>query len=231
MENIKYLSKNKIPLSIATVLHSRNIDRFDKFIALIKKIKPVTWLISPIIPSGRGQFNNEIKESYTYYNRSFWQKIVKKCNAAKVNVKLIDLPFNMQAKRSLDYFECGAALSFCEINADGQVSPCTLCRTCMPPSAIQFDSLKTKTIKQIWNDSAFNKFRAFMTQGCEGCKAFVKCNKCIAQSFAYFKNGYSPAPYCISNPLIKLKKKKVYIKQLKIYSGINTDEIHKACKI
>ncbi len=203
-----------MPLSIATVIHSKNINNFARFVKLIKTINPTSWFISPILPSGRGVANITIKEDYGHYGRSFWQKIVKKCNSSKINVKLVDLPFNMQEKASIDYYECGASLSFCEINADGQVSPCTLCRTCIPKRAMRFESLKSSSLKGIWNGSAFKKFRKLMTRGCEGCQAFSKCNKCIAQSFSYFENGISPTPYCLTNPAIKLKNKATYVKKL-----------------
>lgn len=214
MENIKRLKQNKIPLSIATAIHSKNINNFDKFVKLIKSINPVSWFISPILPSGRGVANRIIKEDYRYYKKSFWHGLVKKCNSSKINVKLIDLPFNMQKKTGIDYYECGASLSFCEINADGQVSPCTLCRTCIPKRAMRFESLKDKSLKEIWNGQVFRKFRKLMTEGCNGCQAFSKCNKCIAQSFSYFKNGTSPTPYCLTNPVIGLKERAAYTKKL-----------------
>lgn len=214
MENIWRLKQNKIPLSIATAIHSKNINNFDKFVKLIKGISPISWFISPILPSGRGIANKIIKENYGYYKKSFWQRIIRKCNSAEINVKLIDLPFNMQEKAGIDYYECGASLSFCEINADGQVSPCTLCRTCIPKKAMNFESLKDKSLKEIWDGPAFREFRKLMTKGCDGCQAFSKCNKCIAQSFSYFKDGISPTPYCLTNPAIRLKNRPAYTRKL-----------------
>lgn len=199
VNNILAFKKNKLPLTIATVLHKGNIEKFDQFIDLIRRINPVSWFISPIIPSGRGNFSNNIKADYYYYNKEFWIDLVKKCNRHKINVKLIDVPFDAQSIKSIDYYACGAGLSFCEINSDGIMSPCTLCRTCIPSYLMKFESLKNKTLEEIWNGAIFNKCRGFMQKGCTGCKAFSKCTKCIAQSFRYFKNGTSPTPYCIRN--------------------------------
>jgi len=194
------IAKNEnLPLTIATVIHSENIQHFDRFAKLIKKINPISWFISPIIPSGRGNTAQEMVTHYHYYKKSFWEKIVGQCTKENINVRLIDMPYDLKNKKSFDYYECGAALSFCEINADGTVAPCTLCRTIIPKEKITFENLREKSIKQIWDGEVFNHFRSFMTQGCAGCKAFSKCTKCIAQSFRYFGDGISPTPYCIEN--------------------------------
>ncbi len=215
LKNILFFKKNKIPLTIATVIHKKNITNFKEFVKLIKKIDPISWFICPILPSGRGNINTQIKEDYYYFDRDFWNNIVEECNKNRINVKLVDLPFDMKSESCIDYYECGGTLNFCEINSDGIVSPCTLARTIIPGQYIKFESLKEKSLKEIWNGKAFNKFRSYMTLGCEGCKAFDKCYKCIPQSFRYFKNGSSPTPYCIRNAKnLNLKMADYYKKEL-----------------
>jgi len=214
LKNIMTLKKNHIPITIATVIHSENIKNFEKFVKLIKKIDPTSWYISPVIPSGRGETNEKIKSDYQFYEKSFWKNIIKICNKNRINVRLIDLPFNMRDTDAQDYYECGATLNFCEINADGKTSPCTLARVMIPKTAIDFENLKYKNLKGIWSGKPFNKFRGYMTKNCEGCAAFKKCTKCIAQSFKYFGKGECPTPYCISNPNIKLKNRDKYKKIL-----------------
>ncbi|MDP1695099.1 MAG: radical SAM protein [Candidatus Woesearchaeota archaeon] len=199
LQTIQIVKRENLPLTIATVLHSENIQYFDKFVKLIKEINPISWFISPIIPSGRGNTAQGMLKHYKYYQKSFWESIVNKCTQENINVKLIDMPYDLEHKKRLDYYECGAALSFCEINADGTVAPCTLCRTIIPKEKMTFENLREKSIDQIWKGDIFNQIRSFMTQGCTGCKAFSKCNKCIAQSFRYFGDGISPSPYCIEN--------------------------------
>ncbi len=220
LENILFFKKNNVPITIATVIHKENINKFDKFISLIKTINPISWYICPIMPSGRGNTNNLIKEDYYYYDKSFWQKIINDCAKERINVNLVDLPFDMNSKQSIDYYICGATISFCEINSDGKVSPCTLCRTIIPKDYINSDYLTKKTLKEIWNGNSFNKFRNFRNQGCDGCKAFEKCGKCVPQSFRYFKNGYSPTPYCIRNCENLGLKDKVYYKQELLKHGL-----------
>lgn len=216
MKIIKELKRNHMPLTIATVIHSSNIIKFDKFVNLIKDIKPISWFISPIIPSGRGNYADEMVKQYNYFDKSFWEQIVHKCRMQNINVNLVDLPYDMSGKNAMDYYECGATISFCEINADGKVSPCTLCRTCIPENKMKFENIKDKSLKYIWKGVTFNKFREFMTKGCKGCKTFLKCTKCIAQSFRYFENGTSPAPYCIKKGMnLGLQNLKSYQNKLK----------------
>ena len=220
MNNILYLKENKIPLTIATVIHKENIKEFHKFISLIKEINPISWFISPIMPSGRGNNNNKIKEDYYYYDKNFWNNLAIMCHKEKINVRFVDLPFDMHSNETIDYYECGATITFCEINSDGKISPCTLCRTIIPPEYSFSDSLKSNSLKEIWNGKQFQNFRQLKKVGCDGCKAFDKCGKCVPQSFRYFQNGYSPTPYCIRNcDNLNLKNKDDY-KQILSNQGI-----------
>jgi MoaA/NifB/PqqE/SkfB family radical SAM enzyme len=198
LENINYFKKNKIPLSIATVLHKENIKKMDKFQKLIKKINPLNWFVSPIIPIGRGESNKFISEFYEYFDTNFWESIVEKGKEKKIKVRLIDMPIEME-KKGLSSYSCAAAINFCEIHSDGTVSPCTLSRVIIPKEFMKFENIKEKSLQEIWDGKIFEEFRSYMNVGCEGCKVLSKCNKCVAQSFRYFGNGKSPTPFCVKN--------------------------------
>ncbi len=219
LNNILFFRKYNIPLTIASVLHKGNIQKIKKFQKLIKRINPISWFISPIIPLGRGDENKLLFESYEYFNVEFWNEINKEGRKNRINIRLIDIPINLKEK-GLSAYQCGGALNFCEIHSDGTVSPCTLSRLCIPEKSIKFDNIKNKSLKDIWDGEAFNIFRSYMVKGCNGCKMLVKCNKCIAQSFRYFGNGYSPTPYCIKNGYA------LGIKNLKKYKQILKDKFN-----
>lgn len=143
----------------------------------------------------------------------FWDKLCFEGKSAQINIRLIDMP--TKGKDRLSSYECSGAINFCEIHSNGIVSPCTLSRLCIPECEIKFDNIKEKRLSDIWNGPAFNKFRSFMNKGCEGCKVISKCNKCVAQSYKYFNNGYSPTPYCIKKgEILGLKKLKEYKEML-----------------
>ncbi len=198
MKNIFFFKKEKIPLTIASVLHKENIDKMDEFRKLIKKINPISWFISPIIPVGRGNENKFISGFYEYLNKDLWKKILEDGGKDKINIRLIDLPIELK-KEGLPAYTCPAAINFCEIHSDGVVSPCTLCRVCIPKEFLKFENIKNNSLQNIWDGESFNKFRNYMNMGCDGCKMLSKCNKCIAQSFRYFNSGEFPTPYCVKN--------------------------------
>lgn len=75
-------------------------------------------------------------------------------------------------------------------------------------------NIKEKSLQEIWDGVAFNKFRNYMNKGCKGCQMLSKCNKCIAQSFKYFGDGVSPTPFCIK------KGERLRLKNLKKYKQI-----------
>jgi len=213
LNNILFFKKHKIPLTIASVLHKENINKLKKFQKLIKKINPISWFISPIIPLGRWGSNKSISQCYEYFNVDFWYDLAEKNKKNKINVRLIDMP--KKRKKGLSSYECAGAINFCEIHSNGTVSPCTLARICIPKKAIKFENIKNKSLREIWMGKAFNKFRHYMDIGCGGCRMLSKCNKCVAQSFKYFGNGYSPTPYCVKQGnLLGLKNLKKYKKIL-----------------
>ncbi|MBU0959616.1 MAG: radical SAM protein [Nanoarchaeota archaeon] len=198
MKNILFFKKQKIPLTISTVLHKENIKKMKEFQKLIKKINPTRWFISPIIPVGRGNSNKFLSEFYEYFDNKFWENLAEEGRKEKIKVRIIDMPVEMD-KKGLSAYSCAAAINFCEIHSDGTVSPCTLCRVCIPKKFMKFENIKDKALQEIWDGKIFNEFRSYMDVGCKGCKMLPNCNKCIAQSFRYFWDGKSPTPFCIKN--------------------------------
>ena len=96
LKNIFSLKKEKIPLTISTVLHKENIKKMNEFQKLIKEINPISWFISPIIPVGRGDSNRFISEFYEYFDNNFWEVIVDEGIKNKINIKMIDMPLEME---------------------------------------------------------------------------------------------------------------------------------------
>jgi MoaA/NifB/PqqE/SkfB family radical SAM enzyme len=221
LKNIFYFKTQNIPISIATMLHKKNIKLLSEFEKLIKKINPIKWFISPIIPIGRGKANNFISEFYEYFDNNFWEDIEKKGKEKRIDIKLIDMPVKME-KVGLSAYSCAAAINFCEIHSDGMVSPCTLSRIIIPKEFMKFENIRDKSLREIWKGKIFDEFRSYMDVGCEGCKMLSKCNKCIAQSFKYFGDGKSPTPFCVKNgKILGLKRFNKYKKELNTKFNLN----------
>lgn len=198
LENIYFFKNHEFSITIATVLHKKNISKMDKFRELIKDINPTSWFISPIIPLGRGKENKSISEFYEHVGLTFWKELEEKGTKEQINVRLIDVPVELK-KEGLGAYTCPAALNICEIHSNGIVSPCTLCRIAINSKFLHFQNIKDLSLKEIWEGKVFEKFRSYMNLGCEGCKMLSKCNKCIAQSFLNFNRGDYPAPFCVKN--------------------------------
>jgi MoaA/NifB/PqqE/SkfB family radical SAM enzyme len=200
LKNISLLKEKNIPITISTCIHKGNIGKIEELLELILKIEPVSWFISTISTSGRSLDNLDVFASESEISKSKWQKIREICNNKDIFVNFIDMPtVNSEHEESSFYFQCPAARSFCEINSDGLVTPCPLARVNIPEEIIKFENIKEKSIKEIWTGEAFNKFLKLSTQGCDGCKAKEKCDRCIPQSILWFGDPSNPPPYCIQN--------------------------------
>ncbi len=195
LNNIKYFSGKKIPMTIATVLHKKNIINLNKMRKLILKINPISWFISPIIPLGRANVSDIV--DYKTLDINFWKEIDKKNKKERINTRFIDTPIIEEGK--LPAYECPASINMCEIHSNGMVSPCSLSRICIPKKELKFENIRDRSLKEIWNGKPFRKFRKLMKLGCNGCKVKSKCGRCVAQSFKYFGNGTSPTPFCMAH--------------------------------
>jgi len=200
LKNISLLKENGIPITISTCLHKGNVDKIDELLEIILKIHPVSWYISTISTSGRSLTNLDIFSSDSEIEKSKWKEVEEICKDNDIFVNFIDMPsVNSKKKDSIFYFQCPAARTFCEINSDGLVTPCPLARVNIPEKIIKFENIKDRSIKDIWRGEPFKKFLKLSSQGCDGCKARDKCDRCIPQSILWFKDHKMPPPYCIQN--------------------------------
>ena len=200
LANIYRLKEEKIPFTIATCIHKKNINRMDNMLALVLELKPISWYLSTISTSGRSFDNLEIFASDSELEKKEWDNIKKVCEENDIFVNYIDMPFASAKKQKRKfYYQCPAAKSFCEINSDGIVSPCPLARVNIPSEYLKFENIRDKSIREIWNGDAFSKFLTLSKQGCDGCNVKDKCDRCIPQSILWFGDYRFPPPHCIQN--------------------------------
>ncbi|KKP55016.1 MAG: Radical SAM domain protein [candidate division WS6 bacterium GW2011_GWF2_33_92] len=200
LKNLRMLKEKDIPFTIATCIHKGNIDRMNDLLDLILELKPVSWFISTISTSGRSFDNLNIFASDSEIEKKRWNNIKNICNKNDIFVNFIDMPFATATKKTEKfYYQCPAARSFCEINSDGLVSPCPLARVNIPSEFLKFENVRDKSIKDIWNGKAFNRFLELSKGGCKGCEAKDKCDRCIPQSILWFSDPTLPPPHCIQN--------------------------------
>lgn len=200
VKTIRFFREHGINCTIATCLHSQNIRKFDKMLSLVKELRPTGWYISTISNTGRAEGNTEIFVSESVLPLSYWHELKKECDDYGIAVRFVDMPNLIKSSENRSvYFQCPAARSFCEIYSDGLTSPCPLARIKIPAHILQFDNIKNKSINQIWDGEAFNRFREWQHSGCEGCIASGKCDRCVPQSIQWYEDPLKPPPYCVAN--------------------------------
>jgi len=198
VENIRFFSKNKIPITIATCLHSKNIHLINKLALLIEDLHPVSWFVSTIAPTGRAKLNSKIYASDSALSKIKWQQIKRKLINKNIHLRYIDMPYAENYVTSSSLYECPAARWSCEINSNGVVAPCTMARIEIPQQFMRFENLIGSGILNIWNGPVFKKFREWQDSGCLGCRLQKECGKCIPQSFKWFNNPKYPPAFCVN---------------------------------
>ena len=217
LSNITKLINANIPITIATCLHPKNIQKIAQMKDFIIKLKPVNWYISTISLSGSAR-DNDIFISESVLSKKFWISLQKDCKKVGTTVSFVDMPSLIKSKtnRSI-YFNCPAARSFCEIYSDGTVSPCPLSRIHIPENDLPKENILNKSMKKIWNGKSFKKFRAMQHKGCKGCKMIKRCDRCVPQSYQWFNDPAMPPPYCVSEAKsLKLKQPDKLMKKLRM---------------
>ena len=221
LNTIKTLVDNEIRTSIASCIHKNNINKITELKELVIAIKPKNWSLSTISISGRAKDYENLFVSESELSKDYWLDLKAECNKNGITVGFVDMPSMVQENPNAKiYYECPAAKWFCEINSDGTVTPCPLARMNPPQKKIIWENIREKGIKEIWKGEAFNGFRYYQKNGCNGCAAKDKCDRCPPQSVQWFDDPLMPTPYCILNGeklgLDNLDKLKERLEQAKI---------------
>ncbi len=194
--SIRFFQERGYPITIATSLHRKTLQQLPKLLQYILKLKPTAWYISPITENGRALENRDLFTDLNEY-RDILKSVIEIAERNNIIIKLVDIVLDDKEYENF-YFDCGAALSHCEIHADGTVSPCTLSRLTIHNNYFDFPNIKQKTLKEVWESQPFQRFRKYQTIGCGGCKSFNSCNRCVANIFQYYGDPMQIPTFCNS---------------------------------
>jgi pyrroloquinoline quinone biosynthesis protein E len=193
-----YLRDHDVPYTVATCLHSDNIALIPEFEQLLAELRPTSWFLATISPVGRAREQyHQIIANDGHWSPEFWEGVRTRLNAQGIYVRYIDMATAQRADGRPSPFSCPAATEFCEIGADGTVSPCPLSRVVIPGHIMPFDNILQKNLRDIWHGEAFQTFRRWRGRGCEGCGIFGDCGRCVAQSLQWWQDPDMPPPFCI----------------------------------
>jgi PqqA peptide cyclase len=200
LQVLQWLKKHRLGVTMNFVIHRRNVHELEQMIALVEEYQP-----------GCAEF-----ASVQYYGWGF------------ANQKAL-LPTRMQLDRCVETLKCaeirlkgktrvvfvvpdyyakypkpcvgGWGRKLMVVTPDGAALPCHAARVI---SNLRFDSVKEKSLREIWeNSSAFRRFRGedWMRHPCKSCdRRQQDFGGCRCQAFMLTGDACSTDPVCSLSP-------------------------------
>lgn len=196
IKSIKFFSDKGYPITIATSLHPVLLGNLSKMKDLIFFLRPTAWYLSPVTENGRANCNSYLFADLDKHQDAI-KGVIREVEELGIVTRLVDAVLDDQEYENFS-FDCGAAQTHCEIHADGTVSPCTLSRIVMHNKYLKFPNIREKNLEEIWQSNEFDKFRGYQMVGCDGCKSFNSCSRCVAQIFQYYGEPTQAPLFCNS---------------------------------
>lgn len=201
MEAIDRLTKNQIPVSVISTLHSRNIPFLEDMYKILREKDIFAWQLQACSPMGNasgGRVSTEIDFEEVI---SFVERHIK---SSRFPIGIADnIGYYTQLEgylrgRAGAYFRgCRAGLSSIGIDSVGNVRGCES----MYDDTFIEGNLRKRTLSEIWNDpEAFAYNRQFTMDRLSGkCAECAWAAKCAGgcRSYNYFTDGkLYESPYC-----------------------------------
>lgn len=167
---IKNAKKTKLKVSIATMIHAKNLEEFDKIEKLVKELKADEWLLD--IPSLIG---NAEKNSYIIPEL---EKAVKVFKEYGFSSGMHEGSFN---------YACGSHL--CSVLPSGDVTKCGFFEESV-------GSVKEQSIKELWKKVVKNYLPSIYELACRDCDFVEQCRggcryRALREGSFYAKDRFS----------------------------------------
>ena len=193
--NFADLKRAGVNITVTTVLHKTLVKEIDKMAEYVTRLGANNWVISPIVSIGRAQRHSSlIMPGFAEIMSPDYGRIGRSLAERGIGFSQVDFP----SKERSDPYGCPACNESVMINYDGVVAPCQLALEVLPRFGFAFPNVLESDLDQIWDCSAFRKFRNAQSRGCVDCEINQQCKRCVPQSLRYFNDVLSPTPYCIS---------------------------------
>lgn len=148
IQGIKSAAKY-LPVSIATMIHSRNLDEFEEMAILVEELGAKEWLLDVPSPAGSAKENEEIIPDYV--------------DAIKI---LKSYGFGYDTHSGDEEYSCGSHL--CSVHVDGSVSKCGFFRDAVGSAA-------EKPLELCWRKVVAWYTPKTKELECSECKALEEC--------------------------------------------------------
>jgi len=201
-EGIRHLLKEKLNVTVLTVISKHNIADWEEMIKTCGNLGVRALNTYIFVPKGRGEDKNKLALNPQEY-KSFLTRVVEIQNSRK-NIHLVtDAPLLSVLRESKESGSCQAGMFDLFIKEDGEVTPC-------PYFTNSIGSIRKKPLSQIWRNSNFLaslRSKARLPGTCKSCDFSESCfGGCRAAAYCAHKTISAPDPNCW---LIDAKNKEV----------------------
>ena len=207
VEGSKILNEAGFPFIIQTTIHSKNLSEISAIARFAHSLGARVFNLYFLVPSGRGSYISDVTpEEYegamrklTLLQEEFDGKMIVNAKCAPHYQRFL-YEKNPESKFlksfTLGAGGCPAGTHYAGIRPNGDVTPC-------PYLPVYGGNLRTKTFREIWDDSeVFTKIRGRknLDGRCGPCEFNSVCGGCRARAFGKTGDFMAEDPWCTYQP-------------------------------
>ena len=189
-----------LPLTLNVVLHRENLDQVEAIVALAERLGAERLELANTQYLGWALVNREAllpAAAALAEARAAAQRAQERLRG---RMEILFVLPDYQADRPRACMD-GWARRFIVVSPDGTMQPCHQAQTI---TSLQFETVATRSVGEIWNDSsAFNAFRGegWMPEPCRSCeRRTIDFGGCRCQAFALAGDAALTDPACSLSP-------------------------------
>lgn len=189
VQGIRQLVKEKVPITLASVVTSCNVDDIPQLYELAADLGVHTFRILPFVPSGRGDSIRDLEISPARMKELTGHLLEKKEEVGlDIAPMEFECTFSLPPEENTDKdtrLGCDGGVAYCTITSKGEVLPCNYF------VGAEAENVKEKDFEWIWHNSRFlNYFRSLVVSDLHGecgeCSWLSVCRgSCVAANFSH----------------------------------------------
>ncbi|MBI2868727.1 MAG: radical SAM protein [Chloroflexi bacterium] len=189
VRGIKHLLAARVPVTVAATVTTMNIEQIPALYQVAAGLGVSTFRILPFVPFGRGAQSGDLEVSPEQM-RALTLELHHRRESQGLPISPMEFECTLSPPPAAraeprQHVGCDGAISYCTINADGDVLPCNFF------AGVEAENIREHSFDWIWHHSRFlNYFRDLMvadiTGVCQQCRWLPACRgSCLAANFAH----------------------------------------------